>query len=545
MNGADAIADILKREGTEFLACYPRQPLIEASAKAGIRPVLCRQERMGIAIADGFSRTTDGKRIGVFCMQQGPGTENSFPGVAQAYSDNVPVLLIPGGEASEKRFVEPNFSAIDNFRRVTKWLARIDRPDHVAPLMRRAFYHLRTGKPGPVLIEVPREMWTADGADTSGYAPVSGNRTAPDPADVTEAARVLLAAKRPVIHAGQGVMYAGATDELRRLAELLQAPVMTTLPGKSAFPETHPLALGASAVSTTKPISHFLGEADCVFGIGTSFTRTNYGKTIPPGKVMIHATNDAADVNKDYAADHALIGDAKLALVALIGEIETKTNGAGARNDRDPAGEIAAIRAEWLEEWHGQLTSDEVPINPYRIINDLMGALDRDNVILTHDAGSPRDQVVPFWQPTVPRSYIGWGKSTQLGYGLGLAMGAKLAEPEKICINIMGDAAIGMVGMDLETAVRNSIGILSLVFNNGVMAMERSVMPTSIERFSGHTLGGNYQAVAAALGVMAQRVETPDQFLPALEAAIGATRTGQPALIECLTTESTNFSRYP
>ena len=124
-------------------------------------------------------------------------------------------------------------------------------------------------------------------------------------------------------------------------------------------------------------------------------------------------------------------------------------------------------------------------------------------------------------------------------------MGAKLARPEKLCINVMGDAAIGMVGMDLETAVRNSIGILSLVFNNGVMAMERSVMPTSIERFSGHTLGGNYQAVAAALGVMAQRVETPDQFLPALEAAIGATRTGQPALIECLTTESTNFSRYP
>ncbi len=166
MNGANAIADILKCEGTEFLACYPRQPLIEASAKVGIRPVLCRQERMGIAIADGFSRTTDGKRIGVFCMQQGPGTENSFAGVAQAYSDNVPVLLIPGGEASEKRFVAPNFSAVDNFRHVTKWLARIDRPDHIAPLMRRAFYHLRTGKPGPVLLEVPREMWATDGVAT-------------------------------------------------------------------------------------------------------------------------------------------------------------------------------------------------------------------------------------------------------------------------------------------------------------------------------------------------------------------------------------------
>ena len=545
MNGADAIADILKREGTEFLACYPRQSLIEAAAKVGIRPVLCRQERMGIAIADGFSRTTDGKRIGVFCMQQGPGTENSFPGVAQSYSDNVPVLLIPGGEASEKRFIEPNFSAVDNFRNVTKWLARIDRPDHIAPLMRRAFYHLRSGKPGPVLLEVPREIWSTDGADTSGYKPVKGNLSAPDPADVAEATRVLLAAKRPVIHAGQGVMYAGATGELRRLAELLQAPVMTTLPGKSAFPENHKLALGASAVSTTKQISHFLAQADCVFGIGTSFTRTNYGKTIPPGKVMIHATNDAADVNKDYAADHALIGDAKLTLAALIAEIEATTGGSGARNDRDPAAEIAAVKAEWLEEWHGQLTSGEVPINPYRIIHDLMGALDLDNVILTHDAGSPRDQVVPFWPSTVPRSYIGWGKSTQLGYGLGLAMGAKLAEPDKICINIMGDAAIGMVGMDIETAARNRIGILTIVFNNGVMAIERDSMPFAIENFAAHDQGGDYRAVAEALGGWGVRVETPDAFVPALRQAVDVTGTGRPALIECITKECHDISRYP
>ena len=174
-----------------------------------------------------------------------------------------------------------------------------------------------------------------------------------------------------------------------------------------------------------------------------------------------------------------------------------------------------------------------------------MGELDLDNVILTHDAGSPRDQVVPFWQTTKPRSYIGWGKSTQLGYGLGLIMGAKLAEPEKICINIMGDAAIGMVGMDIETAARNRIGILTIVFNNGVMAIERDSMPFAIENFAAHDQGGDYRTVAEALGGWGVRVESPNSFVPALHQALDVTRSGQPALIECITKECHDISQYP
>jgi len=541
MNGAEAIAEILKREGTEFLACYPRQSLIEACAKAGIRPVLCRQERMGMAIADGFSRTTNGKRIGVFTMQQGPGTENAFPGAAQAFSDNVPILLLPGGEQTGKRAVSPNFSAVDNYRHVTKWLAEVTHPDRIPELMRRAFYQLRTGKGGPVLLEVPREMWTAELSRPIDYTPVRGNRFAPDPADVAEAARVLIKAKAPVIHAGQGVLYAEATDALVRLATLLDAPVMTTLPGKSAFPETHPLSLGASAVSTTGMIAHFLGAADVVFGIGTSFTRTNYGRTIPPGKTMVHSTNDPADVNKDYAADHAVIGDAKLVLDALIAEVERQ---GGRQGGGDAARDVAAVRKRWLDEWMPHLTSAEVPLSPYRIIWDLLHTVDPANTIITHDAGSPRDQIVPFWTAPVPRSYMGWGKSTQLGYGLGIIMGAKLAAPDKVCINIMGDAAIGMVGMDIETAARNGIGILTIVLNNGVMAIERDSMPFAIEKFGAHTQGGNYKDVAIALGGWGTRVAQPGEIVPALKQAIEVTRTGRPALVEFMTKECTDISRY-
>ena len=544
MDGAGTITEILKREGTEFLACFPATPLIDMCARAGIRPIISRQERIGMAIADGFSRTTNGKRIGVFAMQLGPGTENAFPGAAQAFSDNVPILLLPAGETTRKAYIKPHFSAVDNYRHVTKWAAQINHVDRIPELMRRAFYQLHTGKPGPVLLEVPRNIWTAEFQGDLDYTPVRGNKTAPDPAEVKKVANALLKSRTPMIHAGQGCLYSEAWDELQEIAELLQSPVMTTLPGKSAFPEDHPLALGASTVSAPKPVWHFLDKADLVFGIGCSFTRTIFGRTIPPGKVIVHSTIDPSDVNKDYRADYALIGDAKLVLRGLITEIKDQTKGLGRRNDRDVATEVKAVKKEWLDEWMPRLTSDEVPINQYRIIWDLMHSVDRANTIVTHDAGSPRDQLVPFWETVASRTYMGWGKSTQLGYGLGLIMGAKLAEPDKLCINIMGDAAIGMVGMDIETAGRNNIAILTIVFNNGMMAMERLHMPYSAERYDSLHQGGDYCKLAEALGVWGMRVEKPNEFVPALKRAVEVTRSGHPALLDCITRDNLEFSKY-
>src|SRR6185437_10824497 len=143
---------------------------------------------------------------------------------------------------------------------------------------------------------------------------------------------------------------------------------------------------------------------------------------------------------------------------------------------------VAAGKDEWLAEWAKHLDSDEVPINQYRVIRDLMRTVDRDNTIVTHDSGSPREQFLPFWETTASRSYMGWGKSTQLGYGLGLVMGAKLAAPDKLCINVMGDSSFGMTGLDIETAARNRIPILTVVFNNGIMAAERNVLKISTQK---------------------------------------------------------------
>ena len=543
MNGADVIARILEREGTEFLACYPRNPLIEACAALDIRPILCRQERVGVGMADGFSRVRRGRSNGVFAAQAGPGIENAFPGVAQAFSENVPLLILPAGQPLSRQYRHPVFSAAEVFAPVTKWSARVHSVDALPEMLRRAYHAMRTGKGGPVLLEIPAEVWEAEHTGEIDYQPVVPLRTAPDPAAVAEAARMLCAAENPILWAGQGVLYAGASDQLAALAELLPAPVLTTNPGKSAFPENHPLALGASTRSRPRMLVEFMARADLVFAVGSSLTITPFGPNLPPGKRVIHSTNDAADINKDYRADHALIGDARLVLEALIAEIGRQA-GAG-RSLQTLKDAVAASKKGWLEDWAPERDSEEVPINPYRVIRDLMATVDRDQTIITHDSGSPREQLLPFWEATAPGSYLGWGKSTQLGYGLGLNMGAKLAAPDKLCINIMGDAAIGMTGMDIETASRNGIAILTIVFNNGVMAAERDVLVTSTAKYGALTVGGNYTKVAEGLGVAARRVETPDAIVPALHEAIETTRGGAPFLVEVITKQGYDFSRDP
>jgi acetolactate synthase-1/2/3 large subunit len=546
MNGAGVVAEILQREGTEFLSCYPRNPLIEACALIDIRPILCRQERVGVCIADGYTRIRRGKRNGVFAAQAGPGIENAFPGVAQAYAENVPMLVIPAGSALARQYVRPVFRAAEVYRPVTKWSALAHNVQELPDLMRRAYHAMRSGKGGPVMVEIPDEVFEAEFKGKLDYTPVPMQRVAPDPDSVKKAVQMLLAAKTPLILAGQGVHYAEAREELAALAELLPAPVATTNPGKSAIPESHPLSLGASTRSRPKMFTEFMAKADLVLALGTSLTKTPFGPGVPPGKAIIHATNDAGDINKEYRVDHAVIGDAALTLDALIAEVSRqKGPGGGGNAFASLKEEVAAVKKAWLDEWSKFLNSDETPLNQYRVIRDLMRTVDRNNVIMTHDSGSPREQMMPFWESTAAGSYMGWGKSTQLGYGLGIIMGAKLAEPKKLCVNVMGDSAIGMTGMDIETAARNRIGILTVVFNNGVMGAERDVLKVSDQKYGAMTVGGNYSKVAEGLNVASRRVEKPGDITGAIKEAVGVTETGAPFLLEFVVKEGRDFSRYP
>jgi acetolactate synthase-1/2/3 large subunit len=535
MNGADAVAEILKREGVEFVIGYPTNPILEAAAKADIRPILVRQERTGLHMADGFSRISSGKRIGVFVMQYGPGAENAFGGVAQAYSDSVPIVVIPAGYPRDRNNMPPNFSSFLNYRNITKWIDQTTSSAFIPDAMRRAFTQVRNGRPRPVLIEIPMDVFAEEMTGPLHYIPTFTAQSLPDPQVISKVARVLLKSKRPVIYAGQGIHYAQAWQPLQDLAELLEAPVTTSLQGKSAFPENHPLSLGSGGRSLSKTVHHFLQNADVIFGIGCSFTMTPYGLSMPSGKTIIHATLDAADLNMDVRADYALIGDAKLTLEALLLEIKEALRTKKRYRDGRMAEEIKTINQEWMAQWMPKLTSTAVPLSPYRVIWDLMHTVDLANTIITHDAGSPRDQLSPFWRPIAPLTYIGWGKSTQLGYGLGLAMGAKLAEPQKLCINVMGDAAIGMTGMDFETAVRQRIPILTVLLNNFCMTVEMKNFPVAVEKYHCADITGNYADLAKALGGYSERVTQPQEIIPAIKRAIRKTEEGVPSLLEFIT----------
>jgi acetolactate synthase-1/2/3 large subunit len=393
------------------------------------------------------------------------------------------------------------------------------------------------------MIEIPSDVMMQEFPGELDYAPTRSFRSGPDPRDVDRVAAALVKAKRPVIYAGQGVHYAKAWDALKKLAELLAAPVTSSLGGKSAFPEGHELALGSGGRSMPQPVHHFLHKADLIFGIGCSFTDTNFGVTMPKGKAIIHATLDPMDVNKDVVAEDALIGDAGLILDALNEAVADRLK-SKARDRSAVKAEIADIRKPWFEKWSRKLKSNETPLSPYRVIWDLANTVDRANTIITHDAGSPRDQLSPFWQSDTPLSYIGWGKTTQLGYGLGLALGAKLAQPDKLCINVWGDAAIGFTGMDFETAVRERIPILSILLNNFSMAIELKVMQVSTEKYRSTDISGDYAAMARAFGGYGERVTDPGEIVPAIKRGIEQTQNGTPALLEFITSKETEISVF-
>ena len=545
MKTSRALAKILKLEGVEFLSCFPHNPLVDPVAKEGIRPILARTERVAVNIADGFSRVTNGQRIGVCAMQFQAGIENAFSGIAQAYADSVPILVLPGQAGRKRLGVPPDFDAVKNFSGVTKWADRINLAERAPELMRRAFTHLRSGRPGPVLLEIPHDVANEDYPQPElRYSPPNPMKTAGSPQDIRKAVRMLLAAEQPLLWVGQGVLYARAWDELREFAELLQIPVMTTMGGKSAFPENHPLALGVGGYTGTKAVDHFLREADLIFAIGSSLTAWFMAPPIPEGKVIIQSTIDERDINKDYPVDHAVMGEAAWVLRQLLQEVRSQTGPEGPKIGSSVTEKIRDLKKAWLEEWRPMLTSDEVPINPFRVVWELMRSLDPAQTIITHDSGNPRDQLAPFYKATTPRGYLGWGHSSQLGYSLGLALGAKLAAPEKLVVNVLGDAGFGMCGMDFETAVREEIPILTILLNNSELGGYEEYIPFATEKYRLKYISGDYTKVAEGLGGYTERVEHPAQITGALERAKKIVDAGKPALLEIITKAERKMPRY-
>src|SRR5574341_1381979 len=300
---------------------------MKVKAASGLVPILMMgEECFAVAVADAFSRVTCGKQVGVCTVManlNAAGIQMAYGAVGQAWEDSSPLLVITEG-VGQGASRHTHFDMAQALKAVPKWVGKIDRAELVPDYVRRAFTQLRSGRPGPVLLIIPRDLGEYD-EDEHPYAPVKGWRSGPDPDDVKAAVRALLAARDPLLHVGEGVLYADAASELLQFAELCQVPVLTTLKAKGAFPENHPLAVGVRGSLA----EHFLKKADVLFSIGSSLFPNRFSHAIPDAdqKTIIQCTVDTLDINRSYEARHAVIGDAKLTLQALINELSARTGG--------------------------------------------------------------------------------------------------------------------------------------------------------------------------------------------------------------------------
>jgi len=546
MRGADAVVRALEKEGVEYIAGFQGgglNPLWTGLRNSEtIKVFSARNERLGVEIADGYARATG--KVGVAMTGTGPGATNTLTGIAGAYADNIPVLLLMGQVplAQLGKEVQQEVSA-SIFDTLVKWRGTMAKAEDIPSIMRRAFTALRSGSPGPVVLEMPQDVLMTEVPDGSlEYEPVGrGHKAAPDAEEVAKAADLLVNAKMPILNLGGGVLSAEAWDEAKELAELLSMPVATTLVAKGVFPEDHPLSMGMGCYPRSRYASgaalHMNRKADVVLAVGNSYRLPNGtdGRPIPEGVSLIHVNADEADLNKTYQADVPILADAKLALRAILDAVKERVGPGKGGLKEEVVAEIKQARDKHMGEWEAVFNDTSAPTNGYRVVHELAKLIDPDKTIALHDAGGSRGYLSPFWTATKPRSYLGMGGMAAMGWSLGAAIGAKLGRPDHLVVHLLGDASFGMVGMELETAVRMGLPTLTILVNNegtggGLMGMESpSGPPPAMAQ-----LTGNWSKVAEGLGAYSERVEDPLEVGPALKRAIAATENGQAALVEVM-----------
>jgi acetolactate synthase-1/2/3 large subunit len=542
VKAVNGLVRLLREEGTEWVCTFPTNIFVNACGEEGMPLLMVRTERFAVAVADAYGRAMNGKKIGVSAVMGGlnaAGTEMAYGALAQAYEDSSPLLCLTDGVPNEATGRE-RFKIEGGFRSVTKWSGFINEGRRVPEFVRRAYTQLRSGRPSPVLLQVPRGLEDYE-TDEHPYTPVKGWRPSGDPADVEKTVKALLQAKTPMIYVGHGIFFADACNELKRFAELTGTPVLTTLMGKSCFPENHPLSLGVRGA----PAERWLKGSDLVLAIGTSLGTTTFGHEVPTkGKTIIQCTIDEQDLNRATRTDHAVVGDAKLVLRQMIAEAERL----GAKPRVGIEADVVAAKEEKMRIYRPLMESNEKPINPYRVYNELIKVLDPMNSVVTHESGNTRDQLTTVYDAKVEHGFMAWGNVSTLGFGLGAAMGAKLAYPKRQVVSVSGDAGISYQIGDYEAVMRHGIGITTIHINNGGFSgygpgfWGSGHTPYACEVSPADT----YQTAKAmdALGMHAVRVEDPDEIAPALKEALKENSLGRPAFIEVICSRQPVYGQW-
>ncbi len=542
MTGAMFMAECFKQEGVAkvFGQCgHTNYALIDACHRHGIEYISFRHEQMAAHAADAYFRTSH--KLAVLNVHLSPGLTNALTGVASAAADCTPMVVVAGNTPSYHHAREPHqgirfhadASQGDIFRPICKRVWRIDHPKYLPDVMPRALNLAQTGRPGPVLLDVPMDVFSGklDALPVTLARRPTHGRPQGSPAGVAEAARLLAAAERPVIFAGNGVLLSEAAPELRELAELLNIPVATTLMGKGAFPEFHALSVGQTGIWGTRPANETTCEADVILAIGTGFGEADCSSwkpehtfAIPPSR-LIQIDTDPQEIGKIYPVEIGIVGDARETLRDLIRH-------AGSQSQIDRTARIAGLqqrKQRWAAELAPSQSDTGRPVHPARLLAELANAAPQDAIFVT-DVGWNKNGAGQQLRVCAPGSFLTSGGLATMGFSPAAAIGAKLGAPGRTVICLVGDGGLLSVVGALTTAVELNVPVLWVLFNNFCFSTIRTVgttyfknsYGTEFTRPDGTPYNPDFPMLAKSFGIESALVEDPADLAPALRAAIAA-----------------------
>jgi len=523
MNGAQIILETLKREGVEHIFGIPGGsvlPLLdELYKRKDLRYILTRHEQAAAHAADGYARSTG--RAGVCMVTSGPGATNTVTGIATAYMDSVPIVVLTGqvntGVIGNDAFQEADIVGIT--RPITKHNYLVRDVRDLARTIREAFYIATTGRPGPVLVDLPKDVQMAEcefeypsKVELRGYKP----EVSVHPRQVKRVVEALAGASKPIIYTGGGVISSGASEELLKFAHATKIPVAATLLGMGGFPSKDPLFLGMLGMHGTRPANYGIMAADLIISVGARFDDRVTGKlsAFAPEAIVVHIDIDPSSISKSVKVDIPIVGDARAVLHELNAELK-----------QVKLPDFAAWRGQievWKKEYPLTYKNDGKKIKPQFVVERISAAAGCDAILAT-DVGQHQMWAAQFFCFSRPRSFLTSGGLGTMGYGFPAAMGAQVANPDRLVFSLSGDGSFQMNIQELATCVLNKIPVKVAVMNNGYLGMVRQWQELFYDkRYAFTPLGAvpDFAKVAEAYGACGMTIERPDQVDAALEKAI-------------------------
>jgi len=523
MTGAEILIECLKREGVQVMFGYPGGsvlPLFDKLYDADIKFILTRHEQGAAHAADGYARATG--KVGVCLATSGPGATNLTTGIANAYMDSIPMVAITGQVKTfligNDAFQEADVTGIT--RPITKHNYLVKDVKDLARIVREAFYIASTGRPGPVLIDIPVDVQQKDiefiwpeEVDIRGYKPTYFGH----PGQIKKAVRLIAESKKPLIYAGGGTITSGAYNKLRELAEKIQAPVTMTLMGLGGFPGTHELSLGMLGMHGTAYANHAIMESDLIIAVAARFDDRVTGRldAFAPHAKIIHIDIDPASISKNVKVDIPIVGDAKNILGQLLEEIKKVPDTSDWRKT--------------IESWkkkHPLQYKDDAKIKPQYVIEQIYEATGGEAIITT-EVGQNQMWACQWYKYIHPRTFISSGGLGTMGFGFPAAIGAKMGCPEKIVFDIAGDGSIQMNIQELATCISNKINVKVAILNNGYLGMVRQWQELFYKKRYSYTCitGPDFVKLAESYGALGLRATKKEEVRPAIEKALSADNT--------------------